>query len=354
MKKVKKINIKSLTFLLSIFFVANANGYSDTTSASEKNNYQPYIQLGGTGFFHIQESNAAAIADLFVPLWQKDFSNLVFTDIRINDRSGTPFEGTVHLGYRHLFSDEQQMFGVYGAWDRKKTLYDSYFNQITVGAEYWNQSWFVGGNVYKPIGDTSKLLNQQITSVPVPPFDNQQITVDKLHEKAMPGADAEVGYEFIEGLVGYVGGYYFGASGVDTICGPRARLTYDWSLDDGRILGIFDKVGLEAGVQRDTPRGITGYLSANVRVGWLFDKKSELRGLSRHMIDPVRRDIDVISQEESSPEQEAIDLSNYTVCSAKGDSDKCYRKITNRYPISPDKVESLHQYVDKRITGNAK
>lgn len=329
---------------MSMFFVANANGYSDTTSASANNSYQPYIQLGGTGFFHVQESDAAAIADLFIPLWQQDLSNLVFTDIRINDRSGKPFEGTVHLGYRHLFSDEQQMFGVYGAWDRKKTLYGSYFNQITVGAEYWNKSWFVGGNVYKPIGDTSKLLKQQITSVPVPPFDNQQITVDLLHEKAMLGVDAEVGYEFIEGLVGYVGGYYFAASDVNTICGPRAILTYDWSLDNGRILGIFDKVGLEAGVQRDTPRGITGYLNVNARIGWLFAKKSELRGLSRHMIDPVRRDIDLVSQEESPPEQEVLDPLSFNVC-RKGDPN-CYRKITNRYSIDPDNAERLHTYIE--------
>ena len=334
---------------MSVFFVA-------AESASAKNNYQPYIQIGGTRFFHVQESNTAAIADVFVPLWQQDLSNLVFTDLRINDRSGTPFEGTVHLGYRHLFSDEQQMFGVYGAWDRKKTLYGSYFNQITLGGEYWNKNWFMGANVYKPIMDTTKVLDRRITSVPVSPFDNQQITVDLLHEKAMPGADDEVGYEFIEGLVGYVGGYYFAASGVNTICGPRAILTYDWSLANGRILGIFDKVGLEAGVQRDTPRGITWYLSANVRVGWLFDKKLELRGLSRHMIDPVRRDIDVISQEESPPEQEVLDPLSFNVC-RKGDS-RCYQKITNRYSIDPDNVKSLHAYIDhitdKQMASNTK
>ena len=51
---VKKINIKSLAFLLSVFFVA-------AESASAKNNYQPYIQIGGTRFFHVQESNTAAV-----------------------------------------------------------------------------------------------------------------------------------------------------------------------------------------------------------------------------------------------------------------------------------------------------
>ncbi|EKE01812.1 MAG: hypothetical protein ACD_21C00049G0002 [uncultured bacterium] len=112
----------------------------------------------------------------------------------------------------------------------------------------------------------------------------------------MPGVDAEVGYELRDGLVGYVGGYYFGANNVSTVCGPRARVTYDWSLASGRrILGVFDKVGLEAGVQNDKPRGTIAYLSANVRVGWLPQKHEVLQGVSRHMVDPVRRDIDIVS-----------------------------------------------------------
>jgi hypothetical protein len=259
--------------------------------------YMPYLQIGGTRFSN-ENSNAAAVIDLFVPLWQQGLADLIFSDIRINDRTGVPFEGNIHLGYRHLFPDGQKMFGVYGAFDRMKTGYENYFNQITLGGEYWFKNWFVGGNIYKPIGDTSKIGQETPGEVIKYGFRGLALPVNRAYEKAVPGVDAEIGYEFTKGLVGYVGGYYFNANEVDTVGGPRARLTYDWSLESGkRILGVFDQVGLEVGIQRDKPRGTICYLSVNVRIGWPFDKKPVLHGISRHMTDPVRRDIDIISSE---------------------------------------------------------
>ena len=277
------------------------------TIETSENSYQPYVQVGGTRFFNVHESKAAATADLFVPLWQEGLADLIFTDLRINDRSGTPFEGNIHLGYRHLFLESQESLGFYGAFDRKRTQFSNYFNQLTIGGEYWIKDWFIGANYYQPIGNTEKPLNRIVTSITPFVADQAIMGVNLTSEKAMPGADTEVGYEFVEGLVGYVGGYYFGANNAATVYGPRARLSYDWSLSNGRrILGIFDKVGLEAGIQRDKPRGVTGYLSANVRIGWLLNKKSALRGVSRHMIDPIRRDIDVVSGGVTKQESKAL------------------------------------------------
>lgn len=128
-------------------------------------------------------------------------------------------------------------------------------------------------------------------TAPTGTYTTTWVTKNFRNEKAMAGTDAEIGYEFIEGLVGYAGGYYFGGSDVPTVSGPRARLTYDLSLkNNGRVLGIFDKVGLETGVQHDKPRGTVWYLSANVRVGWLPDKKSALEGVSHHMVDHSETD----------------------------------------------------------------
>ncbi|CAL7960025.1 exported hypothetical protein [Gammaproteobacteria bacterium] len=287
--------------------VEPAAATKEITIEASGNNYQPYVQVGGTRFFNVHESKAAATADLFIPLWQNGLTDLIFTDLRVNDRSGTPFEGNIHLGYRHLFSESQQSIGLYGAFDRKKTQFGNYFNQFTFGGEYWIQDWFVGANYYQPIGNTEKLIDRVIIDITPLVADQAIMGVNLTSEKAMPGVDAEVGYEFTEGLVGYVGGYYFGANNAATVYGPRARLAYDWSLSNGRrILGIFDKVGLEAGIQRDKPRGVTGYLSVNVRIGWLFDKKAALQGISRHMIDPVRRDIDIVSGSVTKKELKAL------------------------------------------------
>jgi len=358
---MKTISTKKIALLLSALFFAGsemsfANSVSDSTDskgnsgassiagkkkcgmcekhASEKkipatdaitikpseNSYQPYLQFGGTRFFHLPESNTAGTVDLFVPIWQQDLTDLIFTDVRITDRSGTPFEGNIHLGYRHLFSESQQSLGFYGAFDRKKTALNNYFNQITVGGEYWIQNWFIGANYYQPIGAKTKELSPTYASndVDYGVYRDVWLTKNFRNEKAMTGTDAEIGYEFIEGLVGYVGGYYFGASDVSTVAGPRARLTYDLSLkNNGRILGIFDKVGLETGVQHDKPRGTVWYLSANVRIGWLPDKKSALEGVSRHMVDPVRRDIDVVAGEATHKQ----DSKKYKIALIDADAD---------------------------------
>lgn len=270
-------------------------------SSGDVKNYLPYVQLGGTQFFNTRNNNTAINIDLFIPIWQIS-TDLIFVDIRTYDRLGKSFEGNLHFGYRHLLPEKQILYGIYGAFDSKRTSFGNYFNQLILGGEYWIKNWFIGGNIYKTIGDTlDRINNKYAEEAKVQQngiYKNILITTDSLYERAMSGIDAEVGYEFTKGLTGYVGGYYFGAKGVNTVLGPRARLAYDWSLDnDSRILGIFDKIGLEGGVQKDKPRGTTWYLSINFRIGWLPEKQPVLSGVSRHMIDPVRRDIDIVSVE---------------------------------------------------------
>ncbi len=258
--------------------------------------YLPYFQAGGTGFFNVNRSKAATGLDLFMPLLQTTSQqHLLFSHLRLFDRTGKAFEGNAHLGYRHLVPAREHIYGIYGAFDRKKSDFGNYFNQLTLGMEGWFKKLFVGGNLYYPLGDRSKLVaitNERADYDRVQ--NNIWITRDSKHEKAMGGGDGEVGYELLEGLVGYAGGYYFKANNIESICGPRARLTYDWSLDHGKILNVFDKIGLELGVQHDAPRGTTYYAHANLRIG-LSTQETKLRGVAKHMADLVRRDPDIVS-----------------------------------------------------------
>ncbi|MEI8055650.1 MAG: inverse autotransporter beta domain-containing protein [bacterium] len=277
---MKKTDVKKLALVLFVFFIMN-NEISFAKSVlpfTEKaaSKYTPYLQFKGSRLFPSYVSAAAVIADLFAPVWQRSRADLFFTEFKANKRTGTSVGGNAHLGYRHLFPDGKKMLGFYGSFDRKKTNMREYFNQVALGGECWVHNWFIGGNVYKPIGSTVKYPN------------SAQL------EKALPGADAEMGYEFINGLVGYVGGSYFHASEVATVWGPKARLTYDWFNNGNRILGVFDKFGLETGVQNDKLNGITWYLSANIRIG-LHNKSSTLEDISSHMVDPVRRNMDIIA-----------------------------------------------------------
>ena len=288
-----------------------AHHNTETTIAKEKNfdamghgiSYLPYMQVGGARFLNVDSSKWAAGVDLFIPLWQAAPSHLVFTDARFYDRTGKPFEGNIHVGYRYLSKDETRLHGVYGAFDRKRTAFGNYFNQLTLGIENWFERLFVGANFYQPIGARLKYTGFteifELGDVNKGMYiENVLVTPDYRGEKAMGGSDAEVGYEIIKGLTAYAGGYYFKATDMPTVFGPKARLTYDYSLNDGkRILGVFDKLGLETGIQRDKPRGTVGYVGLNFRVGMAPHKSSSLQGVSRHMTDLVRRDIDVVTAE---------------------------------------------------------
>jgi hypothetical protein len=307
---------RNTVILLFGFFSANLVNqviFADETflkigkESGNDGSYLPYFQGGGTRFFNVKGSSSAAEIDFFVPLWQLP-TKLIFTDVRLYDRSGKPFEGNIHLGYRHLLTERQYLYGVYGSFDRKRSILGNYFNQITLGVECWLGELFIGGNFYQPIGSTSKFMGiawegayyKQIHEN----IGKVEVSQDKKYEKAMSGADIEVGYEITKGLTGYVGGYYFRAKNIDSIYGPKAKLFYDLSLDNGkRILGVFDKSGLEAGVQSDKSRGTIWHSSVNFRLGLLPKKNSNLQGVARHMVDLVRRDVDIVSQKSTEREQ---------------------------------------------------
>ncbi len=271
---IKRIGIKKAKALTDGMFLA-------------KNNYQPYLEVGGVKYLN-QHVNAAGVYDLFLPLLQTA-DQLLFTDLRIFDRSGSAFEGNAHLGFRKLYPANGQMVGVYAAFDRKRSNNKNWFNQITLGAEYWYGKWFIGGNFYKPLGKKQQLIDKK------PVFAGRSLFVTKLYEKSMPGIDAELGYAFTDSFTGYVGGYYFRAGGLPPIAGPKVSFTYNYHKPYGRILGVLDGVSLEAGAMHDKPRGGTAYVGIKFKIGLTaLDKNSNLFGLQRHMTELVRRDPDVV------------------------------------------------------------
>lgn len=278
-------------------------GYQDQIFSSQ-NRYQPYFELGGIKYFN-QASNVSEIYDLFIPLYQQQNNQLFFTDLRIFDRSGSSFEGNAHFGYRKLYLDTKQMFGIYGAFDRKRSDKENLFNQITLGIEYWYDNWFVGGNIYKPIGQTKKLAKSEFE---IDEQTDRAISATKYYEKSLPGLYAELGYAFTDNFTGYVGGYCFHANDANTTAGPKIRLTYDYNQPYGRILGILDGISIEAGAQHDKPRGNTAYVGIRFKVGLTnLSKNSNVFGFERHIVELVRRDPDIVV---GNIKPERIELAN--------------------------------------------
>ena len=218
-------------FFPSLVFASNHSSevvQNPTQPFSKENRYQPYVEVGGIKYFN-QESKAAGMYDLFLPLSSSSSNQasnqstmLFFSDIRIFDRTGSWFEGNVHLGYRVILpetntekntetrSGKNQLFGVYASFDRRKSEKKHFFNQITLG-----------GNLYTPIGKKKRLTSDALPSEPQPISWKEErslgrvieytgtITTTKTKhvvEKALYGVDAEVGHAFNEQLTGYAGG----------------------------------------------------------------------------------------------------------------------------------------------------
>jgi hypothetical protein len=301
---------KTFTLLCCVLFAGNmaeALASEVKISQTREKAYLPYLQVGGTGFFNVSRAKGATGADLFLPLWQDDAAkHLLFNHLRVFDRFGKAFEGNIHLGYRYLDSERQHIYGFYGAFDRKRSDYGHYYNQLTFGVESWFNKVFIGANGYCPIGNRGKSVNITNERAYQDRIQNNiWLTKDNKYERVMGGGDAEVGYEFIEGLVGYVGGYYFKGTNTEHLYGPRARLTFDWALENRKILNIFDKLGVEFGVQRDNPRGTTYYTNVNLRIG-LSKQTNQLKGVARHMVDLVRRDPDIVTIDNTVQERELL------------------------------------------------
>lgn len=324
----------------------------------KENTYKPFFEIGGAKYWH-QSSTAATVYDLFLPLLQTD-DQLLFTDLRIFDRSGKQFEGNAHFGYRKMFETAKKMFGIYGAFDRKKTADQNFFNQLTFGFEYWKNHLFVGGNVYKPIGITRKptpdiSINPNQEFIWTRGMTKTQINIDQQCEKALGGVDAELGYEIIDNLTSYVGGYYFAGDDVKTVAGPKVRVTYDYAKPTGRILGALDGISIEAGTQYDKPRGFSGYVGIKFKIGLTrSERTSNLQGFAKHMVELVRRDQDIVHGRTNTPNvrthtlseapiipqdvikrfnikegvkvSELIDILAFMLVSAQGDAPETYSK----------------------------
>ena len=258
---------------------------------SKVNRYHPYFAMGGVKFFNHPE-RAATTYDIFLPLFQ-DLNWLIFTDLRIFNRTEKPFEGNVHLGYRYLFPETKQIIGVYGSFDRKKTAYGNYFSQVTIGGEYWRNRLFLGGNLYFPIGTKKRSIG-----VAEEFYYKGHRFLCQGYEEAIRGVDAEIGISITENLIGYLGGYYFRGWDVKDMHGVSARVDYRLYPHVGkRWLRVFDGAELRAGVKKDTSRGLglLGFVELKLKIGLSSHSNHELSPFVRHMVDLPRRDPDIVT-----------------------------------------------------------
>lgn len=234
--------------------------------------------------------------DLFLPVAQNHRS-LLFGDIRtrLDDAGGR--EGNFGVGVRTML-DSGWNLGGYGYFDRRRSEYHNYFNQVTLGGEALSRDWDLRANAYVPIGRTSRREDSLNTAE----ISGTSVIFKGGEERALGGFDAEIGWRVpvfdADGAVNlraYAGGYRFADDDVPTIAGPRGRL--EMVFDEVPHLWGGSRLSLGAEWQRDDPRGSQGFLTARLRIPLQAEVAvARLTPMERRMTDPIVRDIDIVSQ----------------------------------------------------------
>ena len=265
-----------------------------------KKTYYPQLSLSG---FYGKNKNSYGGIDALLPIFENQ-NSLVFLDLRGILKSSPIKEFNVGGGYRWLTDDQDNLFGVYGFFDRKHSTYEQWFNQITVGGEFKTNQFSLGANLYLPI--TKNKQSVRVDKMHARPYEVTKFKLeygeDVTTEYAMKGADLELGYAIprVKGLTAYLGGYYFTHKETEKVAGPRAGLALDMIPYFTNVSPLLQHVQLEASVQHDKPRGTIWYagLRLQMQLGG-YRNQQKLTKLQRELTGFVRRDLDVIVGEDT-------------------------------------------------------
>ena len=288
------MNAKAISALFSfttlILFTTLATAQ---TSATAQNVWRPYADLS----FHAGGDREMGGANLIIPLWQNS-SELVFADIRGKVFDDSSAEGNWGLAYRGI-QPSGWIIGCYAFYDLRDSAWNNTWHQGVFGAELMNENWDFRVNGYLAEGGS------QVAASPTAFLASGTIVVASSSERAYSGLDVEIGAlllklggPFDAELRGYAGGFHFDSShiGFPDISGPRARL--EMRLYDLDWLGVGSRLVLGGQIQHDDVRGLQGMGMLTLRVPFGSGggrSGQRLSPLRRRMVEPIVRDVDIVS-----------------------------------------------------------
>lgn len=263
------------------------------------------------GVFRGGSNREVGTLDLFAPLMQSE-NELLFADMRGGLGDDGSAEGNWGLGYRRMLPSGW-IAGMYGFYDLRESAFGNTFHQAMFGAELMDVNWDFRINGYVPDGSPKFAAGGGGPSGIL--FSGNNIflaTPAGGEERAYYGMDAEIGrllYLFggpLDAEVrGYVGGYYFDndAAGFPEVAGPRARV--ELRMFDLPWLGPESRVVFGGEIQYDNVRDThaVGLVQVRIPLGRLFSRGSSLTPLQRRMVEPIVRDIDVVTNSTPSKAQ---------------------------------------------------
>lgn len=258
-------------------------------------------------------------ANLFLPLEQSEDS-MLFLDFRglwTDDRST---EGNWGIGYRKILASER-IVGVYGFFDHRSTSQNNAFSQATFGAELLDVNWgvrmngyvpetgikgvvggggagqlvFQGGNVFMQSGSSGEVAYWGMDFEAEGLLWRRENSCNTCSAFSLANLDAE--------LWASAGVYHFDHddAGSRGLTGPRLRT--ELRLYDLPLLGFDSRFVATAQYEHDQIRGSVGSGMLSLRIPFGKGRKSsdrKLNALGRRMVNPIVRDIDIVSNQKST------------------------------------------------------
>ncbi|WP_197444097.1 inverse autotransporter beta domain-containing protein [Maioricimonas rarisocia] len=246
-------------------------------------------------------------AQLMIPLFQNGYE-LVFADVRgqFDDRENS--EANFGLAKRAMGGPDW-IYGGYIFYDRKHTVHNNDFNQISLGIEAMSIRWEARANGYIPMSGSKAAPGATTFDVV-----GGNLVMQAGRERAYYGFDGEVGmlltewYGGMSEVRGFVGGFHFDtdASGFTNVSGPKGRL--EMRSFDLPMFGADSRLTLGVEVKWDEVRDtqVSGFARLMVPLGPApATRNGRLR---RRMYDRIIRDDDIVTVAAGAgPQEQVID-----------------------------------------------
>lgn len=233
-------------------------------------------------------------ADLFTPFYSNSRS-ILFVDLRATATANSTQEYNGALGFRSIVGDTNKAIVGAHIWDdRKHTHYGNFFDQGTLGAEYFGNIYSITSNIYVPYGEKKQLAYG--SSAGTTAFATGHTVgyfADGAYETALKGIDLEVGkQDLIDRHLRVYADYYHFGEGSDSVRMNGGRARSEFIIENKWLHNMGSDVMLVASVQYDNVQHAAGFLGVRLNVGRDYEPTDPLIGrLEEYII----RDNDIVT-----------------------------------------------------------
>ena len=240
----------------------------------------------------VGSKRALAEASFFMPLGCSE-DELLFMDLRPKIDTRDNLEGNIGLGFRKRQPDA--IVGGYGYLDRRRSgQTGQYFSQVTLGVERLTEDTEMRANIYVPL-TSAQTVNGGSSG---PYLAGTGIFIDRAartREEALPGIDVEYGRTWQSfrntNLTLNGGAYHFNGEEVSNVNGVRLRGRFD--------IGNETNLALVGEAQYDNLRKEQFWGGVSFRIPF-GKEQGKHTGLNARMTQPVVRDVDIVTNGETT------------------------------------------------------